>query len=210
MSWIDITMPLHNSIAHWPGDTPFSYKLSAPMSETGSVNIGEITTSTHTGTHADAPFHYREDGAKIDALPLDPFIGQATVISAIDTETISRALLENYHLTGVERLLIKTKNKTNHSTFPEIYPYVTEDGARYLHDVGVKLLGVDVPSVDPMTSKDLNGHHSLDQAGIFIIENLLLDHVQAGLYEFIALPLRIKGGDGSPVRAVIKPLEVYS
>ncbi|MBG9785878.1 arylformamidase [Shouchella lehensis] len=207
MGWIDITMPLHNGIAHWPGDTPFSYTLSAPMEETGSVNIGEITTSTHTGTHADAPFHYHETGATIDALPLETYVGPALMITAIGVQTINQALLKTYDLTGVRRLLIKTKSKTDSTVFPTDIPYVTEDGANYLLKKGVSLLGVDVPSVDPLTSKDLVGHHSLGKANIAIIENLMLDHVEAGLYEFIALPLRIVGGDGSPVRAIIKPLE---
>ncbi len=133
MGWIDITMPLHNQIAHWPGDTPFSYTLSAPMEETGSVNIGEITTSTHTGTHADAPFHYHETGATIDELPLETYVGQAAVMTAIGARAINQTLLETYDLTGVRRLLIKTKTKTDPTVFPTDIPYVTEDGANYLH-----------------------------------------------------------------------------
>ncbi|GAF14143.1 kynurenine formamidase [Bacillus sp. JCM 19046] len=207
MSWIDITMPLSNTVAHWPGDTPFTYRLSATIAETGSVNIGSIEMSTHTGTHADAPFHYKEDGKKMHQLPLDRYIGDALVFEAIGAKKLDQSLLEQADLEGIERLLIKTKTTSDFFNFPEEIPYVTADGAAYLQKQGIQLLGVDSPSVDPLTSKELTGHHSLHQANILIIENLVLDHVKAGLYEFIALPLRIEQADGSPVRAVIRPLK---
>lgn len=207
MSWIDITMPLSNTVAHWPGDTPFSYRLSATIEETGSVNIGSIEMSTHTGTHADAPFHYKENGKTMDQLSIDRYIGDALVIEAIGADVLDQALFEQHSLDSVERLIVKTKETTDFSSFPEVIPYVTADGAAYLKKQGIQLLGVDSPSVDSLTSKDLTGHHSLDQANIVIIENLVLDRVSGGLYEFIALPLLIEKADGSPVRAVIRPLE---
>lgn len=204
MTWIDITMPLNNKIAHWPGDTPFSYSLSATKEETGSVNVGSITMSTHTGTHADAPYHYKNNGSKINDLPLELYIGKAMVINAIGVSSLDRSLFEQFPLENKTRLLIKTTENRSLEEFPSDFPTVTPDGAAYLAEQGIKLIGVDVPSVDSITSKDLPGHHSLDHAGIAILENLVLDQVAEGIYELIALPLSLHEADGSPVRAVIK------
>ncbi|WP_139365595.1 arylformamidase [Shouchella patagoniensis] len=204
MTWIDITMPLNNKIAHWPGDTPFSYSLSATKEETGSVNVGSITMSTHTGTHADAPYHYKNNGSKINDLPLELYIGKAMVINAIGASSLDRSLFEQFPLENKTRLLIKTTENRNLEEFSSDFPTVTPNGAAYLAEQGIKLIGVDAPSVDSITSKDLPGHHSLDQAGIAILENLVLDQIAEGIYELIALPLLLHGADGSPVRAVIK------
>ncbi|WP_156321262.1 arylformamidase [Bacillus sp. JCM 19041] len=206
MSWIDITMPLNNKVAHWPGDTPFSYSLSATKEQTGSVNVGSITMSTHTGTHADAPYHYKNNGTKINELPLDLYIGKAMVINAVGAYSLDRSLFEQFPIENMTRLLVKTTEMSDHEQFPSSFPTITSDAAAYLADKGIRLIGVDVPSVDSITSKELPGHHSLDQAGIAILENLVLDKVTEGLYELIALPLLLQGADGSPVRAVIKPI----
>src|SRR5699024_1740992 len=104
-----------------------------------------------------------------------------------------------------ERLLIKTSLPNNPTCFPEEVPGITSDGAAYMAKMGVKLVGVDVPSVDPITSKELAGHHALHQQDIYILENVMLDEVEVGDYELIALPLAMTEADGSPVRAVIRP-----
>jgi arylformamidase len=202
--WIDISMPLKESTAHWPGDTPFAYDVSATKEQTGSVNIGKITMSTHLGTHTDAPFHFLNDGERISDLDLDVYIGRCRVVDASRFSVFSRETLSSLPVEGTERLLIKTSVPNNHAQFPEEIPYITKDGADYLGESGIRLAGLDVPSVDPLDSKELEAHHQLYKNGIYILENLMLDNVPPGDYELIALPLAIAGGDGSPVRAVIR------
>ncbi|KGX86992.1 arylformamidase [Pontibacillus litoralis] len=204
--WIDISQPLHDSIGHWPGDTPFSYNITYSKQETGSVNIGRITTSLHTGTHIDAPFHFDNNGEKVTDLAIDVYIGLARVIDLSAFDQIDEAALRTCSLDGVTRVLIKTCVPNNPDHFPAQVPGVTADGAAYLGKKGIRLIGIDVPSVDALDSKEMEGHHTLYKEGIHILENVMLDRVPEGDYELIALPLPLKDADGSPVRAVIRPI----
>ncbi|NWO13177.1 arylformamidase [Virgibacillus sp.] len=206
--WIDISQPLSNQIAHWPGDTPFQYQLTASMEETNSVNIGNIQTSLHIGTHIDAPYHFSKNGKTVDQLPLEPYIGKAVVLDVSRTDIINAAVLSQMNWSSdIKRVLLHTSLPNNPTRFPETLPYLDPDIAPFLQEKGVVLLGVDMPSVDAPDSKDLATHHALNKHGILILENLLLDTVPIGEYELIALPLAIQGADGSPVRAVIRPIE---
>lgn len=204
--WIDISHPLSSDIAHWPGDTPFSYETAFTKEQTGSVNIGRITTSLHTGTHVDAPFHFNDEGEKIIDLDIELYIGPARVIDVSGYDHVDAEVLRGFELEGVERVLLKTAVPNNPEVFPERISELAADLADYLGSKGVRLLGVDVPSVDPLDSKDMETHHALYRNGIHILENIMLDDVEEGNYELIALPLPIKEADGSPVRAVIRPL----
>jgi arylformamidase len=203
-NWIDISQPLTNKLAHWPGDTPFSYEVSYTKEQTGSVNIGKISTSVHIGTHVDAPFHFINDGKGILDLDINLFIGECRMIDVASASKIDQETLKNFDLEGVTRLLIRTALPNNPNLFPEKIPYITRCAASYLKEKGIKLIGVDVPSVDQLDSKELEGHHALYEHGIQILENVMLDHIEPGDYELIALPLAIQGADGSPVRAVVR------
>jgi arylformamidase len=205
--WIDISQPLSNDIAHWPGDTPYSYETTFTKEQTGSVNIGKITTSLHTGTHVDAPFHFKNDGEKIVDLDINLYIGPARVIDVSDYSNIDSNVLQTFDLDGVKRLLLKTSVPNNPKRFPEQIPALSADVAAFLQEKGIQLIGVDIPSVDPLDSKEMDAHHALYKHGINILENIMLDKVKEGDYELIALPLPLKEADGSPVRAVIKPLD---
>ncbi|EMR06019.1 Kynurenine formamidase [Bhargavaea cecembensis DSE10] len=202
--WIDITQPLTNDMAHWPGDTPFRFELGVTKEQSGSVNIGEIRTSLHMGTHADAPFHFDGTGRKLHELDVNTYIGRARVIDVTAHPSLGRSELEDYDLEGVERLLLKSSETNNPLVFPETFIELLPDIGPYLRELGIFLLGIDVPSVDRTDSKELPTHHSLGDNGIHIVENLMLADVEPGDYDFIALPLAIHGADGSPVRAVIK------
>ncbi|MDW0116655.1 arylformamidase [Sporosarcina thermotolerans] len=205
--WIDISQPLHNGIAEWPGDTPFQYEVKFLKAFTGSVNIGQMTTSMHTGTHIDAPFHYDDEGLKVDELPIDVYIGRAKVIDVTGLESVGRSDLEAIDFEGVERILLKTLSRPDTDVFPESYTVLRADIGSLLKERGVRLIGIDTPSVDPEPSKTLDAHHSLHDNGVLILENIVLADVEPGDYELIALPLPIKGGDGSPVRAVVRRWE---
>ncbi|API91332.1 kynurenine formamidase [Virgibacillus pantothenticus] len=205
--WIDISQPLSPQIAHWPGDTPFQYRLTASIEETKSVNIGNIHTSLHIGTHIDAPYHFSATGKTVDQLPIEPYIGRAVVIDVSHTKTINAQVLSAMDWpSNTKRILLHTSLENQPDRFPAKLPYLDPDIAPFLQAKGVHLLGVDMPSVDAPDSKDLATHHALAAHGIYILENVMLDTVPAGEYELIALPLPIQGADGSPVRAVIRPI----
>lgn len=206
-NWLDISQPLTNDMAYWPGDEAFSYTSTLTKEQSGSANIGQMTASLHNGTHVDAPFHYDSNGKTIDALDLDRYIGRASVIDVSHTDTISASTLQEFNWEGgVERLLLRTSLENNPKRFPKKFPVLDPDVGPFLRDKGVRLLGIDVPSVDTVESKELPIHHALYNNDINILENIMLDHVEAGHYELIALPLAINGADGSPVRAVIRAI----
>ena len=205
MSWIDISQPLSANIAVWPGDTPFQYIVSCTKEESGSVNIGSLTMSTHTGTHIDAPFHFDNNGQRVLDLNVSVYVGKARVIDVSSYESIGREQLETFELEGVKRLLLKAKSSNNPAVFPEKISFLRADVAPFLQAKGIVLIGVEEPSVDPLDSKDLPAHHALFHHGVHILENIVLAQVVEGDYELIALPLALKEADGSPVRAIIKP-----
>lgn len=204
--WIDITQPLTNDIGVWPGDTPFNFKLSFTKEQTGSVNIGQITTSVHTGTHIDAPYHFDNEGEKVHELDLEVYMGPARVVDVTGYEKIGREELEPFDLNGVERLLLRTVDGRDPTEFPEVFAVLRENIGPFLKEKGIRLLGTDAPSVDAIDSKTMDAHHSLNRNGVYILENIVLTSVEPGDYELIALPLAIEGADGSTVRAVLRPL----
>jgi arylformamidase len=200
----DISRKLENGMPVWPGDTPFQYEVSWPMEESGSVNVGRLELSTHTGTHVDAPFHFDNHGKRIIELDLQLYIGSARVVDMVGKDSIGPADVKDINLEGVTRIIFKTLAWKNYNLFPEKIPHIEPELAPYLAEKGIRLIGLDVPSVDPIDSKELLAHHSLNQHGIHILESLLLDEIEPGDYELIALPLPLVEGDGSPVRAILR------
>ena len=208
MPLFDISRPLHVTLAPWPGDTPFEHRLTWRIADGEACNVGAVTMGTHNGTHADAPFHYLAAGTPIDVLDPALFVGPAVVADvAASGWVITRAALAaaaRELAGGVPRLLLKTGAWPDSTRFPARLPLLAPDVPAWLGEQGVRLLGLDVPSVDSIDSKDLPIHHQLADAGVCILESLDLSAVSAGVYELIALPLRIVGGDASPVRAVLR------
>lgn len=205
-NWMDISQVLNDKIPVWPGDTAFEYKVSWGMEESGSVNVGQVTMSTHTGTHIDAPFHFESDGKKVIDLDFNLYIGPSLVIHVPEPASIGVKELEGIELQGVKRLLIRTDSWTDKTAFPEHIPHIEPALAAYLAEKGVQLLGLDLPSVDPLDSKELHAHHELNSHGIHILEGLVLNKIEPGKYELAALPLPLEQADGSPVRAVIRKI----
>ncbi|MFT9846321.1 arylformamidase [Aneurinibacillus sp. REN35] len=204
--WIDISQRLDDQVAMWPGDTPFSYQLNWKKQDSGSVNVGQITMSTHAGTHIDAPFHFDEEGKRVLELDLDLYIGRARVIHLPNTRQMGIREMRGMDIAGVERLLIYTGAWRNRQVFPETIPHVEAEAADYLAEKGVRLLGVDLPSVDQLDSKTLPAHHALARHGIHILEGIVLDGIAPGDYELAALPLPLAEADGSPVRAALRKI----
>ena len=208
----DISRTLSDDLAEWPGDEPFHFRLTRKIAEGQSVNLGAIGMSLHNGTHADARFHFDTNGESIEKAPLEIYLGRAAVVDL--TQAFSQS--KEKHLITVEdlqphseeiaessRLLVKTGRWDDSTVFPNQVPVIAADVPSWLQKNGVKLLGLDLPSVDEIDSKSLQNHHALAGAGIAIVESLNLSGVAPGIYNFAALPLKIAGGDGAPTRAVL-------
>jgi arylformamidase len=203
----DVSLPLTTTLAGWPGDAPYRFEWSCTKASGASVNVGRVSCSIHTGTHVDAPYHFDDAGATTERLPLDAYLGPARVVDVAGRALIRRTDLPGVNLVGMRRLLLRTGAWKDHARFPETVPVLDEDVPTWLADRGVILLGFDVPSVDVLDSKTLPVHHALGRHGIAILESLDLSAVPEGAYELIALPLKIVGADGSPVRAVLRTLD---
>jgi arylformamidase len=200
----DISRPLAGGLANWPGDAPFRFAWTCRKADGASVNVGQVALSVHSGTHVDAPLHFDDAGAAADALPLAAFVGRARVIDVAGQPVIGREALEGFDLAAAPRVLLRTGAWPDSRRFPDAVPVLGEGVPAWLGERGVVLLGVDVPSVDALDSKTLPTHHALRAAGVMILEGLDLAGVPEGVYELAALPLKIAGADGAPVRAVLR------
>ena len=198
---IDITRALTTGHPNWPGDTPFKLDLVADIQEGSAVNVMALSTSTHAGTHLDAPFHYSEDGGSLGSVALELLVGQAQVIDA--RAGVSPDLLEPFS-TLPERVLLFTGEPAHWDVFPEAFAPLTPEFIHALADRGVKLVGTDAPSVDALTSKDLPSHKACLEREVLILEGLNLHGVEAGEYDLICLPLNFPDADASPVRAILR------
>jgi len=205
----DISRTLFPDMAVWPGDTPFEIHSTGSMATGDSANVTGLSLSAHTGTHVDAPSHFTEDG--LTAERIDPAIywGAAQVVSANKRSgPLTPDDFAGYDLGGVPRLLVRSHaGSSDPRVFAADFAYPSPELADYLAGQGVILFGTDAPSVDATDSESLPGHHALQRNGIFILEGLDLSGVPDGYYELVALPLKIQGGDGSPVRAVLRGIE---
>jgi arylformamidase len=202
----DISLPLDQTLAFWPGDESYRFALSSSIATGAFVNVGNMHASAHFGTHIDAPFHIDDTGATIDLLNLEAFWGIASVVDATNRSELTVDLFNDVDLGMITRLLIKTNAWRDHTVFPTTFPVLAEGVALYLAEHRITLFGIDVPSVDSFHAAVLSNHKILIDNNIGIIESLVLNHVPAGNYELVALPLRIVGGDGSPVRAALRDL----
>jgi arylformamidase len=161
--------------------------------------------SVHTGTHVDAPFHFDPAGEDISGVPLDRFLGPARVVECAGNGPLDAAQLAGYPLEQVQRVLFKTRaSAVPPGRFEKDFVSLTEDAADFLGCRGILLVGTDAPSVDGFSSKTMSVHKKLLRYGIAILEGVRLAEVPPGDYELIALPLRFRGLDGSPVRAILK------
>lgn len=202
----DITRTVSPGLAVWPGDTPYA---AAPvlLRENGdSVNLTTLTLSAHTGTHIDAYYHYEDEAVHPAQMPLEAYIGPARVVRVSRRDgPMSPADFGN--LVGVERLLIRShvSDLPGHQ-WPSQFPYLSVELVEWLASTGVRLIGLDSPSVDALDSTELPCHHALRRHNMVNIESLWLRNVMDGDYELVALPLKLDAACGSPVRAILRSL----
>lgn len=204
----DISRPLVAGIAVWPGDTPFECRVTSRRQGGGSVNLSTLVMSAHTGSHVDAPYHFSDDGLTIEAVDLAVYWGLAQVVTV---DKAAGPLIPDdftaYDLSRAPRLLVHSPaSAADPQRFHHDFVYPGPELADYLGARGIRLYGTDAASMDDADSQTLPGHNALLRNGIMILEGLDLSAVPDGLYELVAYPLRIVGGDGSPVRAVLRTL----
>jgi arylformamidase len=206
MEIFDITRTINSTLAVWPGDTPFAAEILLAMGQGASINLSTLTLSSHFGTHADAPYHFSNDDLTIEKLPLQPYLGPATVVTVRrEAGPLGPADFPDLDWNGVERLLVHSPASASPiDQFPSRIVYPSPELADFMARYGIVLFGSDAPSMDDVNSQSLPGHNALRRNGIAILEGLLLADVPDGNYELIALPLKIEGCDGSPVRAVLR------
>ena len=202
----DISRPIAKGMPVWPGDTPYDFGFVARIADGSSVNVGRIEMSVHTGAHVDAPLHFADGEADIASVPLETYVGPCVVADVRPSARGIRPedLPENLEalLEGAPRLLLRSYARRPEG-FDEGMAHATPELAAWLGARGVRLLGVDSDSMDAFESKELPAHRALLKAGVAILEGIDLTGVEPGAYDLVALPLRLVGADGSPVRAVL-------
>ncbi|HEY6137198.1 MAG TPA: cyclase family protein [Thermoanaerobaculia bacterium] len=207
MTLIDISPVLDAGVAVWPGDTPFARNVSLDIDAGAHLTLSDVRTTLHAGAHADAPSHYAAGGADIASRSLDYYIGQCIVVH-VNVERGDR--IRPMHIAGkaitAPRVLFRTGTFPDPRNWNDDFASLSPAVIDVLHQHGVILVGIDTPSVDPFESKALESHQALAEHDMANLEGLVLDGVAEGAYELIAAPLRIRGGDASPVRALLRTI----
>ena len=208
MNIIDITIPLSDKTPVWEGEKGITIKFVDRIDDTSDFNVSRIELGVHAGTHVDTPYYIFKNGNTADQIPLDVLIGCVQVIgipegiSVIDKDCLMNLDIKD----GVERILFKTSNSrywvSDRYSFNRDYVALNSQGARYLVDMDLKLVGIDYFSVSVYDDL-IQPHKIFLDRGVVILENIDLRQVTTGLYELICLPLKIVGTDGAPVRAVL-------
>jgi arylformamidase len=204
----DISLTISPNLPTWPGDPGLELEQFESMDEGAHVNVTKISTSVHMGTHVDAPHHFLNDGRTVEGLPLEVLTGPCYVTQLPDgIEAITAEVLDRTEITSeMKRILFGTRNShlwaRGETEFQTDFVAITEDGAAWLVERGVQLVGVDYLSVAPYGESDPT-HRALLKAGVIIVEGLNLSNVMRGFYELYCLPLKIAGCDGAPARAIL-------
>ena len=204
----DVSMPVRNGGLVYPGNPPISISLMQSIAKGDTANVSRLDFGSHTATHVDAPLHFMQGGAGVDELPLDVLIGRARLIAVPDDAmSVGEAELRKHNLTGVTRLLIRTRNSawlaSGDPEFHKDFTHVAPDGASYLVSIGVRLVGVDYLSVEQFHSAEHRTHRTLLDNGVVIVEGMVLSEPPPGDYDLYCLPLLLAGLDGAPARAVL-------
>ena len=212
MNLFDVTVPISTALPVYPGDPKIELERVMSLDRGDIANVTKLCCSTHIGTHVDPPSHFIAGAATLDQLPLEVLIGTARVLDVGEVSAIDMGVLAAFDLTGVTRVLFKTRNSSfwppiaDDQAFHEDFVYIEPDAARLLAELGMQLVGIDYLSVEKFNFTEPATHLALLGAGIVIVEGLALRDVPPGDYELICLPLKIKDGDGSPARVVLREL----
>lgn len=214
MKIYDITVPISAELPVYPGDPSIELERVMSLEKGDIANVTRLCCSTHTGTHVDPPSHFIAGAMSLDQLPLETLIGTARVVDVGDVPAIDAVVLDGCDLNGATRVLFKTRNSSfwpplpdASNIFHEDFVYIEPDAARRLVELGVRLVGIDYLSVEKFNFAEPATHLILLGANVIIVEGLALRDVAPGDYELLCLPLKIKDGDGSPARVVLREIK---
>jgi arylformamidase len=202
----DISVPIRTGGLVYPGNPEIDVSLQQAVAKGAGANVSFVRFGSHTGTHADAARHFFDDGQTVDKIPLDRLIGRALLLAfPDDLGAVGAADLKKHDLKGETRILLRTRNSAllSQKEFVKDYTYLAPDGAQYLVDNGVELVGIDYLSIEQFHSGHHKTHRTLLEKSVVILEGLDLSVPAPGIYQLICLPLRIEGCDGAPARAVL-------
>jgi arylformamidase len=205
----DISVPISSKLAVWPGDPSIEIEYPSKMSEGAAANVSRLIMGAHTGTHMDAPLHFIPGATSIDQVPLEVLVGTALVVEMAIDHHIGAADLEKANIpSNCQRIIFKTPNsqfwQTDPNNFHTEFIAVAPDGADWLNERGVKLVGVDYLSVEQYDAPfEHPTHQKLLSQRVVVVEGLNLSGIEPGEYTLMALPLRITGNDGAPSRVVL-------
>jgi arylformamidase len=203
---LDVSVPLSSGMPTYPGNPEFELHPVKRIARGDTANNSRLTMGTHTGTHVDAPWHFLDEGVGVEGLRLDLLIGRTRVVEVNKRGGIGAEELAEAGLREDLRVLLKTPNSAlwNGEGFHTEYTHLTEAGARYLVEQGVKVVGIDYLSVEQFKKAGAPAHRTLLGQSVVIIEGLNLSEADPGMYEMYCLPLRIPGADGAPARVILK------
>jgi arylformamidase len=209
MRTYDVTIPIHQQMPVWPGDPKIQMQRISKIEEGASANVTQISMTVHAGTHIDAPYHFLGgEAATVEQLPLNLLTGRAYVLHLSDDVCLitSDVLQKSEIPPRTRRILFRTRNshlwETNQNEFQTNFVALSPDGAQFLIDRGVKLVGIDYLSIAPYED-GVPTHTLLLEAGVVIVEGLDLSQVAQGRYSLYCLPLKLTGVDGAPARAIL-------
>lgn len=207
MTIYDITLTITPALPVWPGDPPVRLTQPSHLERGDICTITRLDMGAHTGTHLDAPAHFIRGGATAESLSLDVLIGPALVVDARGRGHVTANVLETLVIPpGVQRLLLHTDNSAiwqrGEMAFVEQFTAIAADGAQWLVDHGIRLVGIDYLSVGSFDD-GIPTHQILLDAGVIAVEGLNLSAIEPGDYQLICLPIKLGGSDGAPCRAVL-------
>jgi len=208
--WIDATASLDPATTPvYEGDAPMKFDFLKDMRKGDGFTLSVLSLGAHSGTHIDAPMHFVAGGAPIDQVPLAPLIGPARVIDIADgVQAIDAAELNRHQWKGVQRIIFRTRSSRRgwmtSSTFHRDFAYVAPDAAQLMADAGVVLVGIDYISAEQFGAPAPRTHRILLGKAIPIVEGMALEGVAAGDYDLIVLPMKVRGHEGAPARAVLR------
>lgn len=199
----DVSPLVSPRIEVWPGDVPYGREASLAIAEGANIDLSAIRTTLHVGAHADAPSHTVGGAPAMHAVPLEPYYGPCEVVR-VEVGRGARVRPEHLaHAPRAPRLLLVTGTFPDANAFNGDFASLSAPLVEHLHRLGVRLVGLDTPSVDLFDDKELQSHRALAACGMLHLEGLALDGVAPGLYTLCAFPLKLEGADASPVRAVL-------
>jgi arylformamidase len=205
----DITVPISAELPVYPGDPKIEIQRTLSLEAGDVANVSHLSCGSHIGTHVDPPAHFVRGGIALDELPLDILIGTARVADVGNVDVIDLLVVKSLDLSGVTRILFKTRNSRLWGTpheFERDFVYLDTPAAEFLVKAGVRLVGIDYLSIEKFNFEAPTTHLALLGNDVIVVEGLDLSNVAPGDYELICLPIKIKEGDGGPARVVLREL----